>query len=50
MASRESRRAAELTTLRAELVKQLDDFRSESIAPVLAEMAPRVERILRETA
>ena len=39
---------AGLTTLRAELVKQLDrlDFRSESIAP---EMARLVERTLRDT-
>ena len=49
---RESRRAAELKTLRAELVKQLDrlDFRSESIAPALAEMTRLVERTLQETA
>jgi hypothetical protein len=42
---------AGLTTLRAELVKQLDrlDFRSESIAPALAEMARLVERNLRDT-
>ena len=42
---------AGLTTLRAELVKQLDrlDFRSESIAPALAEMARLVERTLRDT-
>ena len=48
---RESRRAAELEKLRAELVKQLDrlDFRPESIAPALAEMARHVERTLRET-
>ena len=52
MTSRESRRAAELTTLRAELVEQLDrlDFRSGSIAPALAEMARLVERTLRQTA
>ena len=52
MAGRENRRAAELTALRAELVKRLDqlDFRSESIAPAFAEMARLVERTLRETA
>ena len=52
MASRESRRAAELKTLRAELVKRLDrlDFRSESLAPALAAMVRLVERTLRETA
>jgi hypothetical protein len=52
MARRESRRAAELTTLRAELVKRLDrlDFRSESLGPALAKMAQHVERTLRETA
>jgi hypothetical protein len=52
MARRESRLADELKTLRAELVKQLDrlDFRSESIAPALAEMAGHVERTLQETA
>ena len=51
MATRESRRAAELKALRAELEKQLDqlDFRSESMAPAFAEMARRVERVLRET-
>jgi hypothetical protein len=51
MAGRENRRPAELTTLRAELVKRLDqlDFRSGSIGPALAEMARRVERVLRET-
>ena len=51
MASRESRRTAELKALRAELVKRLDrlDFRSGSIAPALAEMARLVERSLRET-
>jgi hypothetical protein len=51
MAGRESRRAAELRTLRDELVKRLArlDFRSGSIAPALAEMARLVERTLRET-
>ena len=52
MGHQESRRAAELEKLRAELVKRLDrlDFRSESLAPALAEMARHVERTLRETA
>ena len=51
MASRESRRAAELKALRAELVKRLDrlDFRSGGIVPGLAEMARLVERTLRGT-
>ena len=49
MAWRKSRRVAELQTLRAELVKELDrlDFRSESIAPALAEMAQHAERTIR---
>ena len=48
---RESRRAAELKALRAELVKQLDrlDFRSHSLGPVLAEMARQVERTIRQS-
>jgi hypothetical protein len=52
MGHQESRRAAELEKLRAELVKRLDqlDFRSESLAPALAAMARDVERTLRETA
>jgi hypothetical protein len=51
MAGRESRRAAELRTLRAELVKRLDrlDFRFESIGLAFAEMARLVERTLRKT-
>ena len=49
MARQESRGAAELQKLRAELVKQLDrlDFRSESIGPALAEMASHAERNIR---
>ena len=49
MASRESRRAADLKTLRAELEKQLDrlDFRSESLGAALAEMARHAERTIR---
>ena len=49
MARQESWRAAELKTLRAELVKRLDrlDFRSESIGPALAEMARHAERTIR---
>jgi hypothetical protein len=49
MARRESRQAAELKKLRAELVKQLDqlDFRSESIGPALAKMAQHAERSIR---
>jgi hypothetical protein len=49
MARRESRLAAELKTLHAELEKRLDqlDFRSESLGPALAEMAQHVERTIR---
>jgi hypothetical protein len=49
MARRESQRAAELKTLHAELVKQLDrlDFRSESLGPALAEMTRHAERTIR---
>jgi hypothetical protein len=49
MASRESRRAAELQKLRAELVNRLDqlDFRAESLDRAFAEMAQHVERIIR---
>ena len=49
MAQQESRRAAELKTLRAELMKQLDllDFRFHNIGPALAEMARYVERTIR---
>jgi hypothetical protein len=52
MGCRESRRAAELVKLRAELVKRLDqlDFRSGTIGLALAEMAQQVERTIRETA
>ena len=52
MARRESRRVAEFKTLRAELVKRLEqlDVRSESLGSALAEMARHVERTLRETA
>ena len=52
MAQQESRRAAELKTLRAELVKQLDrlDFRFHNIGPALAEMARYVERTLQQLA
>jgi hypothetical protein len=50
MARQESRRTAELKTLRAELVEQLDrlDFRFHNIGPALAEMARHVERTLRQ--
>jgi hypothetical protein len=49
MAWRESRRAAELEKLRAELVKRLDrlDFRSESLGPALAKLAQHAERTIR---
>ena len=49
MAQPESRPAAELKALRAELVKRLNrlDFRSESIGPALAKMARHVERTIR---
>ena len=52
MAWQESRRAAELKALRAELVERLDrlDFRSESIGPALAEMARHAERTIRRLA
>jgi hypothetical protein len=51
MASPESRRAAELKTLRGELVKQLEqlDFRSDSLGLALAEMARQVERTIRQS-
>jgi hypothetical protein len=50
MARRESRLAAELKTLRAELEQQLDrlDFRSESLGPALAKIAQHAERTLRQ--
>jgi len=49
MAWRKSRRSAELQKLRAELVTRLEllDFRSESIGPVLREMARHAERTIR---
>jgi hypothetical protein len=49
MAGRDSRRAAEIETLRAELVEQLDrlDFRFHNIRPALAEMARHAERTIR---
>ena len=49
MGRRESRRAAELAKLRAELVKRLEqlDFRAESLRPAFAEMARQVERTIR---
>jgi hypothetical protein len=52
MAQQESRRAAELKTLCAELVKQLDqlDLRFHNIGPALAEMARYVERTLQQLA
>ena len=52
MARPESRRAAELKTLRAELVKRLDrlDFRFHNIGPALAEMARHAERTIRRLA
>lgn len=52
MGHQESRRAAELEKLRAELVKRLDqlDFRSEGLAPALAKMAQHVEQTIRKIA
>jgi hypothetical protein len=52
MARQESRRAAELKALRAELEQRLDrlDFRSESIGPALAAMARHAERTIRRLA
>ena len=52
MAQQESRRAAELKTLRAELVKQLGqlDLRFHNIGPALAEMARHAERTIRRLA
>jgi hypothetical protein len=49
MATPESRRSAELKALRAQLEKRLVqlDFRSESLGPVLAEMARHAERTIR---
>jgi hypothetical protein len=52
MARQESRRAAELEALRAELGEQLDrlDFRFHNIGPALAEMARHAERTIRRLA
>ena len=52
MAGQESRRAAELKALRAELAKQLDrpDFRFHNIGPALAEVARHAERTIRRLA
>jgi hypothetical protein len=52
MAWWESRRTAELKTLRAELVRRLDrlDFRFHNIGPALAEMARHAERTIRRLA
>ena len=52
MARQESRRAAELKALRAELVEQLDrlDFRFHKIGPSLAEMARQAGRTIRRLA
>ena len=52
MAQQERQRAAELKTLRTELVKQLDrlDFRFHNIGPALAEMARHAERTIRRLA
>ena len=50
MAQPESRRVAELKTMRAALVKRLDqlDFRSKSIGSALAKMAQHVQRTIRQ--
>jgi hypothetical protein len=50
MARRESRLAAELKTLHAELEKRLDqlDFRSESLGPALAKIAQHAESTIRQ--
>jgi hypothetical protein len=52
MARQESRRAAELKALRAELERRLDrlDFRFHYIGPALAEMARYAERTIRRLA
>ena len=49
MAHPQSRRTAQLKTLRAELVEQIDrlDFRFHNIGPALAEMARQTERTIR---
>jgi hypothetical protein len=50
MGRRESRRAAELAKLRAELVKRLEqlDFRAESLRPALAKIAQHAESTIRQ--
>ena len=52
MARQESRRAAELQELRAELERRLDrlDFRFHYIGPALAKMAQLAERTIRRLA
>ena len=52
MARQESRRAAELKALRAELVKQLErlDFRFHNIGLALSEMAQHAEHTIRRLA
>ena len=52
MARQESRRAAELKALRAELERQLDrlDFRFHNIGSALAKMAQHAERTIRRLA
>jgi hypothetical protein len=52
MAGQESRRTAELKTLRAELVEHLDRlaFRFHNIGPALAAMARHAERTIRRLA
>ena len=52
MSRQESRRAAELKALRAELERRLDrlDFRFHYIGPALAEMARHAERTIRRLA
>jgi hypothetical protein len=52
MARQESQRAAELKTLRAELVEHLErlDFRFHNIGPALAEMAQHAEHTIRRLA
>jgi len=52
MARQESRRAAELKALRAELERRLDrlDFRFHYIGPALAKMAQLAERTIRRLA
>jgi hypothetical protein len=52
MARQESRRTAQLKTLRAELVEQIDrlDFRFHNIGSALAKMAQQAERTIRRLA